>query len=549
MERGAGGWWRPPHELEPGVDYAFSVDGGDLRPDPRSRWQPSGPEGPSRVDDPSSHHWSDVHWSGLHLPSAVIYELHVGTFGPDGTFDGAIDHLDELVDLGVTAVELMPVAEFPGTFGWGYDGVDLYAPHHAYGGPAGLRRLVDACHRRGLAVILDVVYNHVGPSGNHLGEFGPYFTDRYRTPWGDAFNYDGPDSDEVRRFVIDNACGWIRDFHIDGLRLDATHAIVDQSSQHLLEELAAAVAATARDVGRHVALMAEDDRRDPRLLRSPEVGGFGLDALWNDDVHHALHVALTGERDGYYEDFVGLADLAASLRRGFVYDGQWSRHRRRRVGRPLGGLGADRLIASLQNHDQVGNRAIGDRLTSTVGLDRHRVGAGLLLTAPFVPLLFQGEEWAATTPFPYFCDHTDPELAVAVRQGRRREFAAFGWAPDDIPDPGDPATLAAARLDRDERSAPGHREMLAWYRELIALRRSVPELRRADFDEVDVRFDETGWIVVERGAVAVAANVGPEVVTVPAAGRHDVLATTGRCDVGADGVELGPESLAVLRSP
>lgn len=545
MERLDDGWWRPVRPLRPSDDYAFSVDGGPGRPDPRSRWQPDGPEGPSRVDDPDAFSWSDDRWTGFHLPSAVLYELHVGTFSAAGTFDGAIDHLDELVELGVTAIEIMPVAEFPGRWGWGYDGVDLYAPHHAYGGPAGLRRLVDASHQRGLGVVLDVVYNHLGPSGNHLGAFGPYFTDRYRTPWGDALNVDGPDSDEVRRFVIDNACGWVAEFGIDGLRLDATHAIIDTSAVHLLEELTAEVGATARRLGRHVAIMAEDDRRDPLLLRSPEAGGYGMDGLWNDDVHHGLHVALTHERDGYYEDYVGLADLARALRRGFVYDGRWSAHRRRRVGRPLGGLGADRLIASLQNHDQIGNRATGDRINATVGQARHRVGAGLLLTAPFVPLLFQGEEWGASTPFPFFCDHTDAKLAAAVRRGRRQEFAAFGWAPDEVPDPGDPATFASAKLDRTEQDLPEHRQTLDWYRELLRLRRERPEVRDPDFAATTVRNDEHA-IVIERGSLAVVANLGSEPIGVDVGGRADLLAVTGDADVTATTLTVAPDSLAVV---
>ncbi|MGF1597923.1 MAG: malto-oligosyltrehalose trehalohydrolase [Acidimicrobiales bacterium] len=545
MAAGDDGWWCPPRALRPGEDYRFVVDGGAPRPDPRSGWQPEGVDGPSRVDDPGAHRWQDEGWGGIHLPSAVIYEVHIGTFTPAGTFTAAIERLDHLVELGVSAVELMPVVEFPGGHGWGYDGVDLYAPHHRYGGPDGLRALIDACHRRGLAVILDVVYNHLGPLGNHLAEFGPYFTDRYDTPWGAALNVDGAGSDEVRRFVIDNACRWVEEFHVDGLRLDATHAIVDNSPVHVVEELAAEVGHTARLAGRHVAVIAEDDRNDPRLLLPPTQGGRGLDGVWNDDVHHAIHVALTGEGDSYYGDFSGVPDLARALRNGFVYDGRRSPNRGKRVGRPLGSIGHDRLVACIQNHDQIGNRAQGDRLAAIAGTAAQRVGAGLLLTAPFVPLVFQGEEWAASTPFPYFCDHPDAELARAVREGRRREFAAFGWAPDEVPDPGDPATVASARLRWDERQREPHAAMLAWYRELLALRSATPELRDARIEPLVTHGAD--WIVAERGRVAVAATTRDRGARVAIGDRSAVLAATGDVELdGAGTATLGPRSFAVL---
>ena len=460
-------------DMAPGTDYWIRLDGGERRADPRSAHQPQGVDGPSRLVDHAAFSWTDDGWSGLRWPSVAIYEMHVGTFSPEGTFDGAIEKLDHLAALGVDTVELMPVAEFPGSRGWGYDGVHLYAAQSSYGGPEGLKRFVDAAHGRGLAVLLDVVYNHLGPAGNYLGEFGPYFTDRYSTPWGDAVNLDGGASDGVRAHIIDNACMWIRDFHIDGLRLDAVHAFLDTSAVHLLEELATAVHAEGERVGRSVAVIAESDLNDPRLVRPALQGGFGLDAAWSDDFHHALHAALTGERDGYYADFGSLHDIAAAWSEHFVYAGRYSEHRDRRHGRTAEGLEPHRFVVALQNHDQVGNRARGDRLTHLVSPDRARAGAAITLLAPAVPLLFQGEEWAASTPFPYFTDHTDPDLAEAVRQGRRSEFAAFGWRPEDIPDPQAPETFESAVLDWGEPGRGEHAQMLGWYRDLLARRRSL----------------------------------------------------------------------------
>ncbi|MGH7338080.1 MAG: malto-oligosyltrehalose trehalohydrolase, partial [Myxococcota bacterium] len=369
----------------------------------------------------------------------------IGTFTPQGTFDAAIARLDHLVALGVTHVEVMPVNEFAGSRGWGYDGVLLFAPHHVYGGPDAFKRFVDACHGRGLAVLLDVVYNHFGPEGNFSERFGPYATARYRTPWGAGMNFDGPGSDEVRRYFCDSALQWLRDYHCDGLRIDAIHAIPDMSARHFLEQLAQETQALGAHLGRGLVLVAESDLNDPRPVRAREVGGYGLDAMWSDDFHHALHVTLTGERSGYYADFTPLRDVARALERGAVYEGQYSRYRDRSHGRPLL-LDGGRLVACLQNHDQVGNRARGDRLSQIIPASRCQLGAALLFTAPFVPLIFQGEEWGASTPFPFFCERGDPELARATREGRRAEFAAFGWKPEDIPDPQDPETFASARL-------------------------------------------------------------------------------------------------------
>jgi maltooligosyltrehalose trehalohydrolase len=515
------GWFRARvGGAGPGDDYAYSLDGGPPRPDPRSPWQPTGVHGPSRLVDHDAFAWTDDGWLPTPLAEGVVYELHVGTFSPEGTFDGAVARLGHLVDLGVTAVEVMPVAEFPGRRGWGYDGVDLWAPHSAYGGPEGLKRLVDACHARGLAVILDVVYNHLGPDGNYLGEFGPYFTDRYATPWGEAVNYDGADSDPVRSFVVANACMWVRDYHVDGLRLDAVHAIVDTSAVTIVEEIAAAVHELAATLGRPAWVVAESDLNDPRVVRGVDAGGYGCDAQWSDDFHHALHAVLTGERDGYYADFGSLAQLAKALSRAWVYDGCYSRHRRRRHGRPPTGLSGSRFFAYLQNHDQVGNRAVGERSSMLMGTGLLKVAAALVLCSPFVPMLFQGEEWGASTPFQYFTDHGDAELGRAVREGRRKEFAAFGWDPGDVPDPQDPATFRRSKLDWDEAAGPPHADLLAWHRHLVRLRREVPALAAAadgHLDQVAVRFDEEArWLVMERGPVSVVCNLADREQVVPA---------------------------------
>jgi maltooligosyltrehalose trehalohydrolase len=448
----------------------------------------------------------------------------------------------------VTHVELMPVASFPGTHGWGYDGVALFAPFAPYGGPLGLKRFVDACHRRGLAVLLDVVYNHLGPSGNYLERFGPYFTDHYRTPWGRAVNFDGAGSDEVRRFVVDNATSWLRDYHVDGLRLDAVHAIHDESATHVLEELAAEVRALEGRVGRHLVLIAESDRNDPRLLRAVEAGGYGLDAQWNDDFHHALQAALTGERHGYYADFGTLADVARAMERAYVYEGRHSAHRGRRHGRPAHGLEGDRFVVFAQNHDQVGNRARGERLAHLVSPGRARIAATLLLASPYVPLLFQGEEWAASAPFQYFTAHDEPELARAVSEGRRREFAAFGWG-EGVPDPQAEETFLRSKLDWSELERSPHAGMLAWYRELIRLRRSLPDLADGRRSRTVATFDERArWFVLSRGGVCVACNLADTGRRVPLPPRtaRTVLAGDDDARVEDDSVALGPDGVVLL---
>jgi maltooligosyltrehalose trehalohydrolase len=550
LSASANGWWTGEAEAGPGDDYSFVLDGADPLPDPRSPFQPGGVHGPSRLVDHAAFPWTDAGWRPPPLSSAIIYELHVGTFTSDGTFASAAKRLPHLVDLGVTHVELMPVAEFPGTRGWGYDGVDLFAPHHAYGGPDGLKALVDACHGHGLAVVLDVVYNHLGPAGNYLPRFGPYFTGRHQTPWGEAVNLDGPGSDEVRRFFCDNALMWLRDYHVDGLRLDAVHAFLDSSALPFLEQLAEEVAALEAELGRELVLVAESDRNDPRLVRPREAGGLGMDAQWSDDFHHALHAFLTGERHGYYSDYGPLADVAKALRDAFVVDGRHSRYRNRRHGRPATGLSGHRFLGYLQNHDQVGNRARGERSAHLLSPGRLRVAAALVLASPFVPLLFQGEEWGARTPFLYFTDHQDPVLARAVSEGRRREFAAFGWRAEDVPDPQDRRTFAASKLDWSEPGRSPHRELLDWHRRLVALRRRTPALLDGRREAVRADFDEDrGWLAFERGPVTVACNFAAETQRVPLARRHDgVLLFSGPGEPARDGgaLRLPSDTVAIL---
>jgi maltooligosyltrehalose trehalohydrolase len=543
------GWWRATHDSAgPGTDYAFVVDGRGPFPDPRSPWQPRGVHGPSRVVDHGSFHWTDADWTAPPLANAVLYELHIGTFTPDGTFDAAIAKFDHLRRLGVTHLQVMPVAAFPGTRGWGYDGVALFAPHDPYGGPEGLRRFVDAAHHAGLAVLLDVVYNHLGPSGNYLSQFGLYFTRRYTTPWGEAVNVDGRGSDEVRRFMIDNACHWLTHYHVDGLRLDAIHAIVDRSAMHLLEEMATAVAALETRLGRRLVLIAESSLNDPRIVRARDAGGHGIHAQWSDDFHHALHAVLTGERAGYYADFGTIADLGKALTQAFVLDGRYSSYRQRRHGRPATGIPGDRFIGYLQTHDQVGNRAAGERSAALMSLGLLQVGAALVLTAPFVPMLFQGEEWGAATPFQYFTEHAEPELARAVREGRRREFASFGWPEARVPDPQDPMTFNRSRLDWSEPTRAPHDALLEWHRQLIALRRATPDLHDGNLAAVRVHADEASRsLVMVRGRVVVACNLGARTLHLETGGpTRLLLASTAGGEVGEAWCAIPAESVMVL---
>jgi maltooligosyltrehalose trehalohydrolase len=546
------GWWEAVvPKAEHGSDYAFRVDGGDPLPDPRSLWQPAGVHGPSRVYEHDRFPWSDAGWRGVPLPGAAFYELHVGTFTPEGTFDAAVERLDHLVRLGVDAVELLPVAAYDGERGWGYDGVDLYAVHEPYGGPDGLKRFVDACHARGLGVVLDVVYNHLGPSGNYLGEFGPYFTDTHSTPWGPAVNLDAPGSDEVRRWITDNALSWLRDFHVDGLRLDAVHALVDTRATHVLEELALEVEVLAAHVGRPLFLVAESDLNDPRLVRPREAGGYGLDAQWADDVHHALHALLTGERQGYYVDFGSLETTAEALQRVYVHAGTLSTFRGRHHGRPFDPLvtAGWRFVTYLQNHDQVGNRATGDRATATLTPGLAKIGAALLLCSPYTPMLFMGEEWGASTPWMFFTSFPDPELAAAVREGRRAEFGEHGWSADDVPDPQDPMTFERSRLDWAELDKESHRELFDWHRQLIRLRRSRTELTDGRLDRVSCFVDEAARaLVLRRGSLAVACNLAAERRSVALDGAPTgVLLASEPGFVYRDGeVELAGESVAIV---
>jgi maltooligosyltrehalose trehalohydrolase len=561
------GWW----ELEtaaagPGDDYAFSLDGGTARPDPRSRFQPHGVHGPSRVVDGSQFPWTDAGWPGPRGAGAVYYELHVGTFTPEGTFDAAIAELDHLAALGVDAVEVMPVAAFPGRRGWGYDGVALWAVHEAYGGPDALRRFVDACHARGIGVLLDVVYNHLGPSGNYLAEFGPYFTDRHHTPWGWAVNLDDAGSDEVRAFIVDNALHWLRDYHLDGLRLDAVHALADTRAVHILEELSAAVDGLAARLGRRLTLIAETDLNDPRIVTPRPHGGLGVHAQWDDDFHHTLHSLLTGERHAYYVDFGSLAALAKTLTGAYFHDGTWSTFRGRSHGRPVDPavLGGPSFVGFLQDHDQIGNRALGDRISTLLSPGRLRVGAALLLTGPFTPMLFMGEEWGARTPWQYFTDFLEPELGRAVSEGRRQEFARHGWAAASVPDPQDPQTYARSRLDWSESAGEEHRALLDWHRTLIALRHAEPDLQDPRLAGVRVAFDEAArWLTVRRGGLVTAVNLAEEPRRVPlplpvasrdgadgaeAAGPEMLLTSDPAASVDQDTVTLSPDTVAILRS-
>ena len=464
----------------PRARYRYLLEGKKARPDPASRFQPEGVHAPSAVVDPGSFRWTDGGWRGMPLKDLIIYELHVGTFTREGTFDAIIPQLSYLKEtVGITAIELMPVAQFPGGRNWGYDGVYPFAPQSTYGGPDGFKRLVDACHAIGMAVVLDVVYNHLGPEGNYLSEFGPYFTDRYKTPWGSAINYDGPHSDAVRHYVVSNALYWATEYHIDALRLDAIHGIFDCSATHILNELSSTVHAEAGRLDRRILVLAESDLNDTRVIDQPRQGGYGIDGQWNDDFHHALRVVLTGEQKGYYQDFHGLKDLGTAVREGFVYSGQYSAYRRCRHGNSSQHCLPSQFVVFSQNHDQVGNRAVGDRLSTQLSFDALKVAQALVLLSPNIPLLFMGEEYGETAPFQYFIEHGDPELIEAVRQGRQREFVHFGWKAEDIPDPQDPANFERSRLHR-ERLDGRQAGLLRWTSALIRLRKTIPALGAGD---------------------------------------------------------------------
>ena len=542
-----GDWWTGELDGGPGTDYAFVLDGGDPRPDPRSAWQPQGVHGPSRVVDHDAFAWTDATWRGTPLAGSVLYELHVGTFTAEGTFDAAIERLDHLVGLGISAIELLPCNAYAGRWGWGYDGVAWFAVHEAYGGPEGLKRLVDACHARGLGVVMDVVYNHLGPAGNYLSEFGPYLTQEHTTPWGSAVNLDRSGSDEVRRYLLDNALMWLRDYHVDALRIDAVHALVDERATHLLEELTTEVEALGAQLRKPLFLIAESDLNDPRMVTSRLTGGLGLDGQWTDDVHHALHATLTGETFGYYGDFEGLDVVAKVLSAAFFHDGRYSSFRERHHGRPVPAtVPGHRFVVYLQDHDQVGNRATGDRISATLSDGLLKVGAALVLTSPFTPMLWMGEEWGATTPWQFFSDH-EGDLGEAVRRGRRAEFASHGWSTDEIPDPQAESTFRDSTLDWSELDGARHAVLLAWHRDLIALRRSRVELSDGRRDLVQTSYDDAQrWLVVRRGAVAVVANLSTERRTVPCEGRSVLLASEPGISCGDGVLDLPGESVAVV---
>lgn len=557
MERDDEGWWRAevprPVADEVEVDYGFLLDDDPTpRPDPRSRRQPDGVHGLSRTYDPSTFAWTDQGWTGRQLAGSVVYELHVGTFTPGGTLDSAIERLDHLVDLGVDLVEVMPVNAFNGTHNWGYDGVGWFAVSESYGGPAAYQRFVDACHARGLGVVQDVVHNHLGPSGNYLPLFGPYLT-QGRNTWGDLVNLDGEGSAHVRRFILDSALMFLRDHHVDGLRLDAVHALQDSSPTHLLEELAVEVAALSAHQRRPLTLIAESDLNDPVMIRPREAGGHGLDAQWSDDFHHAVHVALTGETDGYYADFEPLTALQKVLTHGFFHDGTFSSFRDRHHGVPVDTehTATWRFVVCSQNHDQVGNRARGDRVTEVLDEDQLGCAAMLVLLGPFTPMLFQGEEWAASTPFAFFTSHPEPELGRATAEGRLAEFERMGWDPAVVPDPQDPETFAMSRLDWSEtdpgRDGGRHARVLGLYRALGALRRTRPELTDPSFAATRCEIDEEQRLVLlwRRGTL-VALNLGERPVTVPGLEGALLLGTRSGPTLTDGTLTLPPHAGAVV---
>jgi maltooligosyltrehalose trehalohydrolase len=502
--------------FDEGAQYLYRLDDERSFPDPASRFQPQGVHRPSQIVDTGSFLWTDQDWKGIPLESSIFYELHVGTYTQEGTFDALIPHLAYLADLGITTIELMPVAQFPGSRNWGYDGVFPFAPQNSYGGPAALQRLVDSAHAHGLAVALDVVYNHLGPEGNYLSAFGPYFTDRYCTPWGQAINFDNQGSDEVRRFFIENALYWLEDYHLDALRLDAVHGIFDFGARHFLAELKSSVAQLSSRLGRLLHIVAESDLNDSRLLHDPERGGYGLDAQWSDDFHHAVHTLLTKEDRGYYSDFGGITPLAQTLRDGWYHSGQYSNYRKRRHGNSPRGLAASKFVVCTQNHDQVGNRASGERLTALVDFESLKLAGGINLLSPFVPLLFMGEEYGETAPFQYFTSHGDPALVEAVRRGRREEFAAFGWE-QNVPDPQDEQTYLRSHLNHSLRDGSKQQMLLRFYQELIRIRREF-NLGSAASDRVRQLGDNAVLLLFESNPkhLAILFNFAEHPVTLDA---------------------------------
>ncbi len=557
MTRGEGDWWTPSSApaATQDVSYGYLVNGSDTPvPDPRSRRQPDGVHGLSRTFDPGAHEWQDSSWTSPGMNGGVIYEMHLGTFTPEGTLDAAIGKLDHLVDLGVQYVELLPVNAFNGTHNWGYDGVLWYAVQETYGGPAAYQRFVDAAHRKGLGVIQDVVHNHLGPSGNYLGLFGPYLTDGKANTWGDSLNLDGPQSDEVRDYVLENLLMWFTDYHVDGLRLDAVHALHDERAVHILEEFAARTDARAAELGKPLFLIAESDLNNPRLIQSRDIGGYGLAGQWSDDFHHAVHVNLTRETEGYYSDFDSVGALAKVLEKGFFHNGTYSSFRERHHGREIDAAHASplQLVVCTQNHDQIGNRAAGDRLSDTLSPAQLAQAAVLNILGPFTPMLFMGEEYGASTPWPFFTSHPEPELGKATAEGRLKEFERMGWRPEDVPNPQDPETFESAKLRWDEAEQGHHAELLATYRELIRLRNSRTDLRSPDFGTVSVDFDEESrWLVLHRGSTAVVLNLGDAEATVPlrGAGAEILLSTVEGGQLVDDGAQVPAQGALVVSLP
>ncbi|MCU1548832.1 MAG: treZ [Arthrobacter sp.] len=552
LEDGAGdGWWTAEGAPAAGeVDYGYLLDGDTTPlPDPRSRRQPQGVHSLSRTFDAGDHQWNDGQWAGRELKGSVIYELHLGTFTPEGTLDAAIGKLDYLAELGVDFVELLPVNGFNGTHNWGYDGVLWYAVHEGYGGPAAYQRFVDAAHAAGLGVIQDVVYNHLGPSGNYLPRFGPYLKSGEGNTWGDSVNLDGPGSDEVRSYILDNAAMWLRDYHVDGLRLDAVHALKDERAVHILEEFGALGDAVSAETGRPATLIAESDLNNPHLLYPREVNGNGLTGQWSDDFHHAVHVNVTGETDGYYHDFASVEALAKVLSKGFFHDGSYSSFRERHHGRPINAslVHPAALVVCNQNHDQIGNRATGDRLSQSLGYGPLALAAVATLTGPFTPMLFMGEEYGATTPWQFFTSHPEPELGKATAEGRIKEFERMGWDPAVVPDPQDPTTFTNSKLDWSEATEGDHARLLDLYRKLIALRRSTPELAGLGFDGTEVDFsEEEGWLLLRRGRSQVALNFSAEPRHVAVRGASLLLATDDSVRLESGGLKLPGHSAAIV---
>ncbi|GAA3310770.1 malto-oligosyltrehalose trehalohydrolase [Arthrobacter ramosus] len=549
LDGGAAGWWTADVPRRPGTDYGYLVNGEGPFPDPRSQRQPDGVHALSRTFDASSYAWNDADWAGRGLGGAVIYELHLGTFTPEGTLDAAVEKLDYLVELGIDFVELLPVNAFNGPHNWGYDGVLWFAVHEAYGGPEAYQRFVDAAHAAGLGVIQDVVYNHLGPSGNYLSKFGPYVKSGEGNTWGDSVNLDGPGSDDVRQYILDNAAMWLGDFHVDGLRLDAVHALRDERAVHILEDLASLADGIEAETGVPKTLIAESDLNNPRLIYRRDTNGYGLEGQWSDDFHHAVHVNLTGETAGYYADFDSLGALAKVLEHGFFHDGSYSSFRGRHHGRPIrpGLVHPAALVVCNQNHDQIGNRAAGDRLSSSLSYGGLALAAVLTMTSPFTPMLFMGEEFGASTPWQFFTSHPEEWLAKATADGRLKEFERMGWDPALVPNPQDPETFERSKLKWEEAHDGDHARLLDLYRALANLRRSTPELAGGGFTDTHVDFsEEDKWLVLSRGAVRVACNFGDRTLTKAMDGEV-LLATDSAAAVGNGKLTLPGESAAVVR--